>query len=1041
MPNFAVLHAHTEFSVRDSLIRAEELPQIAAEVGWKACAITDHGGIEGIPRFVKSCRKVGIKPIVGCEIYVACPDAKNYTTERFDKLHHLTILAKNARGFSSLMGLLSYAHRHHYDGRRRNAAVPIGVIIEKLNDCVVLSGCFSSPFWRGSESAAEDLAVFAGHFGKDFFLEVQALWDWNEQVKLNKTIFEVSEALKVPLVLTPDCHFGHAHEQNFHEALLAVASREHLGSPKAWRFSTKQSHLGSPEELAGGLMRAGIPDDSAIQALLNTERVSDLIEDWSWDDLPKPEFPTIEGDLAEVAVAGLMTKGRDSDPVYQERLFKELSAFSHKGLDRYLLLVRHCVNLFKSKGAEIGPRGSVGGSLVAYCLGITPLDPIIHGLTFERFYAPGRTNYPDADLDLSKDFRLKAPEILRQEFGDDNVAQISNYMTFGMRMAVKDAAKAYGIKIEDDSKAFDDPKKDDLKDIADIAPGAELISKSPDAAAFARKLYKKVRQFGSHAGGFIISTTPLLSGRSCVVMRGKDRALCWDMKESEELGFIKLDFLGLDSLSAIEAIQETAHINLNDVTLDDEQIYKDIGDGRTAGVPQFLTPGLRTFVGRLKPKSFDDLVWANAAFRPGGLGQMNPAEMIQRYREEPETLIVYQEQVMELCVDIAGFSWFEADKVRKVMSKSKGVAELEKWRTQFVDGCQTTSQWGPDEANAFWTSLLEWGRYGFNKSHSTSYSWNSYRIAWAKRHYPAPTFAALLNSKDKETDVEGILDEAPEYGVKILPAHANNSDLDWKEEGGKIREPLTVMQNADLRIGKAILKRRGAGGPFKNEAEFVKRMKGIKMPPSILKTPFPESSARHQFELPLRTRALLPKEFRERVKSCGACALRVNCKSPVPPEINKTNVLVVGEAPGISEDKRGRPFVGKTGDLIMSTLMEHGIQRENVSWTNATHCFPNYAKDYDEKVCTWVIDEIALLRPPLILAVGRKSWHKLGGTGSITKANGMVKDIKGSKVVASIHPAAVLRDWNLMSELDRSIRKFASLYRMLVPRKPIPVSR
>jgi DNA polymerase-3 subunit alpha len=1002
-----------------------------------------------VPKFLKAAKKVGIKPIVGCEIYIQCGDSPEESPEQFDKLNHLTILTKNANGFKSLTKVLSYAHKHHYIPKKQKAAAPIEYILEELKDCVVLSGCFSSPFWRGTERAADELVMFKEKFKDDFFLEAQALHDWDKQIELNRVIYGLSNDLDIPLVVTPDCHFDCETDHTFHRALLAVASRKSMNDPKAWKFSTKQIYLMPPERIMANLILAGVPDGGARRALENTARVNDRISLWNIEDLPAPTIPLIPGNMTEIAWQGLMELGLRGRPEYDDRLERELKTFATAGLDRYLLLVRHCVRLFKENGAEIGPRGSVGGSLLAYCLGITPIDPIEHGLSFERFYAPGRKGWPDVDLDFDEETRAKVPEILRKEFGEDNVAQISNYSTFGLRMSVKDAAKAYGIEIQDDSKAWTDDK--DADKIEDIAPGLELIEKSPDAAAFARKLYDRVRQYGAHAGGFVISSEPLTEGRGCIVTRGKDKALCWDMKTAEELGFIKLDFLGVDSLTAIQKVGSTLNIDWKTVPLDDPQVFEDISAGLTAGVPQFLTSGLRNFIMMLKPTKFEDLVWANAAFRPGALGQMSPQELAETYNRDPGEIIVYQEDVMRLCVEIAGFTWTEADGVRKEIAKSKGIDAMKAWEERFVQGAIKTCDSDPESARAFWKTLENFGRYAFNKSHANSYSWNAYRIAWAKRHHPIETFTALLNCD--EGSINALIEEAPEYGVEILPPDANKSGLTWKVENDPlgIRMPITMLADMNLRIAKIIIGRR----PFANETQFTVKMTGIKYPPKMTKDLFSQRMPDHNFALPMVAPVeLFPKkkleEFRDETKECDKCQLRGTCKRPVAMEIGKTNIMVVGEAPGRDEDRAGRPFVGKSGRLVDDTFVKYGISGADLTWTNTCHCAPPFIPDDApagglkksevEKLsmsCPWVHREIEMLKPPLIIAFGKRAWNALGGDGSIVKANGTILEKNGIKIMACIHPAYVMRDQeHKMPEFERTIKRFAKLYRTLVPTAP-----
>lgn len=1047
----AILHAHSDYSVRDSLIRVEELPQIAKAKGWDACALTDHGAIEGTYAFIEACRVHKVKPIVGCEIYVATGDS--------EKAHHLTVLCKNMKGFSALTTVLSIAHRDHYNARRQRADIPLQLILDKLDDCIILSGCFSSPFWRPSERAMGDLKAFVDRFGEDFYFEFQGLWDWQEQVNLNHSIVRRAKEFNRPLVVTPDCHFGSAEEHTFHDALLAVASRSPLGGPKAWKFSSRLCYVETPEESAKNLVKAGIDADTAKKAIEETSRVAAKVSEWSWDELPIPKIPDVGGNLRLAAEQGLEVKGLGGDPDYRTRLNDELECFTKAGLDRYLLLVRHCLNIFRKEGAEIGPRGSVGGSLVAYCLGITNLDPIQHGLMWQRFYFPGRKGWPDVDIDVDTEFRERLPDVLRREFGAANVAQISNYGAFGVRMAINDAAKTYGQIIENPLSEFElrDLLKlydndEDKVPMDQVRTWRELNAKKPDAAQFALKLRGRKRQFGAHAGGFVIAGESLMGGRSAIVSRGKDKALVWDMEVADKLGFVKFDFLGLDSLLAIREIGRSVEINWEKVPLDTPSVYRDLSEGRTAAVPQFLTSGLRSFLERLQPEKFEDLVWATSAFRPGALGQFSPQELAQRYHEDRDSLIVYQEDIMAICVELAGFSWKEADGVRKVVAKKEGKDEWKKLASKFADGCEKQGTIPRDEALALWASLEEFTRYAFNKAHAAAYSWNGYRLAWAKRRYPVQTFAALLNSS-KEEKLPGILEEAEDYfGIRVLPPDANRSGLRWTIEPDGIRAPLNFSELIDLRIAKAILKRRD-GGLFESKEDFAKRMATIKHNPEIVNLLFDASAGLVRFEHALQNpKKLLSKDLIEDIKSCTQCELRMTCRKVVPPELNRTNILIVGEAPGKDEDKAGRPFVGPSGQLIMELLTKNGVRREDISWSNACHCKPPFVPDEAENAsalrkknealmfnCPWVYEEINRLKPPLILAVGAKAWRKLGGQGGITKANGTEMNYMGSKVVASLHPAYVLRDPSQKPEIERAIRRFGKLYRALVPKSSKPL--
>ena len=1020
----AALHCHTEFSPRDSLIRVDELPRLAKEAGWDACAITDHGGVEGTVGFVKACETYGVKPIVGCEVYVS--------VEGSDKFHHLTILVKNAIGFSSLCGLLSYAHANAYDGRKRKAAATIEAVLD-LKECVVLSGCASSPFWRDEESLnVRELEMFKEKFGEDFALEVQPLFDWAYQGKLNARAYHYANRLGVPVVVTPDCHFGTDNDAQFHEALLAVASRERIGSPKAWKFSTGLNFLMTPEEITACLQATGVPEAAAWDALECTGMIAERIEAWSFDDLPAPTLPCVseepENELRVRAMAWINDNGKTGTE-YEGRVQKELDAFAKGGLSSYLLLVRECVTLLAENGAEMGPRGSVGGSLVAYCLGLTSLDPITHALPWERFWAPGRVGMPDVDIDVDTAFRQDVGGILRKRFGEDKVAQISTVSRFKHRSAIRDAAKAYGVSIE--GLEYDWKEEEAAETLEDLAAGRYLREQSPDAFEFANRLLGRVRQFGAHPGGFVISDKPLTYGRSCIVRRGKESAMVWDMKTAEGLGFAKLDFLGNSTLSALKAIEKIggdSSFDWDGVPLDDIDVYRDFKAGRTAGVPQFNSAGMRMFVEMLGPRNFDELVWANAAFRPGGLGQLPPRELVEAYRRDPDGVIVYQEDVMQLCVGLAGFSWAEADAVRKIVAKSRGSDELEEWRDRFVTGCAEQESLTDQEAKLFWDTLAGFARYAFNKAHATSYTWNAYRIAWAKRKLGAGAFVALLNSDPDQE--EALMDEAEEFGLKVLTAHFNTSYTEWREESGGLRPPLMRIPGVGLRLAKGILRRRAAKGIFQNEDDFRKRMKKIKYEDEVVDRGFSDGDAVLE-ALPdiLDPQTIVDPELRTQIKECDKCELRGGCRAPVPPQFGDTNVVVLGDAPGRKEDRYGRPFIGSPGKLLEGALLNLGVERKSLTWTNVVKCRPP-SPDYDESICGWIPEELGQLDPPLVLAVGRRAWHKMGGEGGILKANAKV--VYGHPtVVACVSPAAVLRDPALLPEMERAVRKFAKLFKAL----------
>lgn len=1053
--SFSILHSHSDFSARDSLLRATELPKLAKSLGWEAVALTDHGSVEGTLVFMDACKEAGIRGLPGCEIYVSVPGG--------EKHHHLTVIPKSAKGWSSLMRCLSAGTLAWKGGRKRTTPTPVGQALELLDDVVVLSGCFSSPFWR--PGGDPDLGKWVEKFGEDFFFEVQPLSDWEDQITLNHVVAEAARHYGRLIVATPDCHYANAGETKLHEALLAFANRAVLGSARDdWKFSTHLNYPMTPEAMARHLSRAGFTEEEAVEAVATTAGVAARVGDWSFEDLAAPRIPEVEGDFVALARAGFAKRGL-SGYEYESRLEEELRLFMKGGLAGYFLLVHECVRLIKEQGALIGPRGSVGGSLIAYCLGITSLDPVEWDIPYWRFWHADRpkTSMPDIDLDLALSAKKGIPELLTKRFGTGRVAQISTVATFGIKAAARAAAKTYGLpepvygEYEEQQTKDKQPPLEEL--IAEMREGIAFQALSPDAQAFALALVGKVEKYGAHPGGFVIAREPLTEGRGCVVRRGKTSALCWDMEDAERLGYLKIDFLGNSAIDALEVLSKTLGIkDVETIPLEDPAVFEDFKAGRTAGIPQFSTPGMRTFAEMVRPETFEDVVWMNAAYRPGGLGQGGPRELAAAYRENPESVIVYQEDVMRFCVGLAGFSWADADAVRKIVAKSKGARELAKWRERFVEGCRKAGVIDTEAADVLFDQIVQFGRYAFPRGHAASYSAVALRIAWAKRRNPVLAYAALLNI-DGGDGADDLLDEAREIGVEILPPDPNESTTKWEvvepPEYGLpvIFSPLQAAEGADGRIVNAILARR-KDGPFKDRADFTRRMgrgvkvayvgkkdgktkfrsDGIQRPPWFderLWNPSPRRT-----EIPTRPAREEAEAFREVVRECDRCPLRATCKAPVPPEFGRTNVLVLGEAPGFREDMRSRPFVGKSGELLMGLLETAGVSRSDLLIHNRVSCkFPS--EDKPEIDCPWAGKLIVHFKPPLVLAVGSPAWKYVSGLGKkapgITSVNGKLlwSTVGGYRmaVVPSIHPAAILRDERLLPELERAVRKFASVFK------------
>jgi len=1014
----ALLHAHTEYSHRDSLIRVGELPKLALDAGYSACAITDHGSISGAVDFHRACKTAGIKPIIGCEVYVRVSDADK---DPKSKKYHLTVLTKSAKGFGTLCRLMGDA-AFVEDGK---SVLPLESLLEGAGqDIVILSGCYSSPFWRGGSDAYADFMKFLKAYDEDFFLEVMPLSDWDKQVMLNRMIVELAQTVNRPLVVTGDAHFACAEDSKHHDALLAVANRKSILDPSRWQFSTKLNWVMNRADTLMHLSNAGLELSKAAEALDNTALVEERCEAW--------EFPTDRLPIASVSehpddelveLVGKALVGRAED--YYKRAEYELETLITAGLSEYLLLVRKCVSEFRKRGAFIGPRGSVGGCLVAHLLGISNVDPLKHDLIFERWYSPGRGNMPDVDLDLPHEFRARAPEILAEVFGAKNVAQVGTVQTYQVRAAVRDAAKAYAVDM-DETIGYDAADEDAwTKSEAGFSGhslAVALKDRSPEAFSFAEKLFGRVRHAGAHPGGFVICRDPINQiGRGFV----KDGVLCWPLDVAESLGFLKIDFLANGTLDILA--QFDGKVNFEEIPLDAADVFLDFEQGRTAGIPQFNSFGMKAFVRMLKPRSFYDLIFANAAFRPGGLGQMSPAKLVETYRQDPDALIIFQEQLMSICVNAAGFSWQEADAVRKTMAKSEGVAAMRSWENKFVQGCVKTGSFSVEEAGQIWTQLSGWGRYGFCKSHATAYTQNAYRCGWLKRKFPFEFYAAALNAAGEKTksddSVAILLDEIEDLGLPVLPVDLNLSGNAWQGEETGLRRPFSDVAGMTKPLIAAIMAERGLKAIISLQDLSV-RLKKRKLPAALAGAL--ESKGNERQITLYRSPAL--DALVDETRTCILCDRRKTCKAPVPVDPGIYNALVVGQDPGAVEDRRGKPFQGESGKLLIGLLDAYGIDRKQIGFSNVIKCRstdPNAEKPY----CPWLDKELEILAPPLVLAVGRSAWEALGGKGSILKANATVyKSPTGRQVVACIHPAAVLRDNALYPEFERAVKKFSKLF-------------
>lgn len=1044
-----------------------------AEAGasFVAQAITDHGNVDGALKYQRACAETGTVPLFGCELYIGVEG------EQKERLH-LTVLAESRTGFTSICRALSLANLHH--ARRGTGEVPWAEVL-KLREVVVLSGCASSPVWK-LEGGDEYAVQLAEAFGDDFYFEVQPLDDLATQQRINRQAARMATRGGVKPVVTCDAHFKCPGDRELHEVVLAVGQKpfRRWDDPERWRFDSALNYPMGPDEARNRLVKCGLPGSVAAASIETTLEIAEKCGGWTLEPLPirLPGEEDADARLVLAAEAGLRRLGKDRDGKYLARLATELEVFlGAPGLPAYLLLVSEIVTWAREAGIAVGPgRGSAAGSLVVRCLGITGVDPIEHGLSYERFFAPGRkeAGLPDIDVDVAHHSREAVERHLIEKFGADRVAHVSTHGTVGARQALRDVARVFDVPLQDVEEVsrylIDRPDREETVGLAELfdakGPGAWFAKAYPKVAEFAKRYEGRVRQLGKHAGGFVVGSGSLADGSSCVLYeRDGVRLVNWDKDDLEHFGLLKLDLLGLSVLSVLDetarSVGKTYAELFDPLPLDDKEVYEKIAKGQTVGAFQVGTHGMRSLCKAMKVGSLEDLTLASAVFRPGGIeqgiledvalvvgGDGDPPEIHPKLTpllKESYGFIVYQEQVMKACVELAGWTWAEADALRKVIGKSKGREAIREFASKFVEGCARLRTMTREEAVELWKSLEGWGRYGFNKAHALSYAILGYQTMWAKMQHPAEFLAASLNhgtGDTKEEARDALLSEAEELRLTVRPPDVNESLEGARSKDATIQLGLLEIDGVGEVAAQEIIRARGADR-FGDLDDFLARVDRRKVHVGIVER-LAEAGAFASFGIEgkgggLRGRPTpgsirpvsksLLADIRRETRACTRCDLRKKCRAPVPVTPGDTNVLIVGEAPGELEDRRGRGFIGASGLYLREKLAEAGFDPDDAHFANSICCRPvdNRFPDlsYIDR-CPWLKETIKLLKPAVILALGNKPLYAFTGQRSgISKLAGTRKKLAdGAVIVFGSHPASVLYHPEAETDFKRGIEKF-----------------
>src|SRR5438477_1430483 len=855
---FVHLHNHTEYSLLDGASRILPMVTRAAELGMPAMALTDHGVMYGAIHFYKACKEVGIKPIIGCEVYVA-PRSRLLREGRVERdPSHLTLLAADHEGYVNLMRLCTVGQM---EGMYYKPRIDKEILAQHSKGLIALSGCLqgeaASRIVEGDiDGARESVAGYRDIFGKDrFLLEVQR-HGIDKQVEVNDALAKFGKELGLRVCATNDLHYVHRHDSEAHDVLLCLQTGARFNDPNRWRFSTQENYLKTPAEMIEAF--ADMPE-----ALASTLEVADQCDlKLSLGATLLPPFDVPDGMKPDQYLRQLVLNGLDwrfgkPAPAAKERAEQELSVISQTGYASYFLIVWDFYNFARQNGIVVGPgRGSAAGSLVSYCLGITNLDPLQHGLIFERFLNIDRVSMPDIDCDFSVEGREKVIRYVSEKYGSDRVAQIITCTTMASKAAIRDVGRVLEVPLRDTdrlaklipvwqgrSKSLDDA----MKEVPDLREAYESNEDQKRLIDVARALENVSRNVSTHAAGVVIAPEPLV--RYTPLQYGpKSEAVItqYDMKAVGDIGLLKIDFLGLQNLDIISTClrlvkeRRDIDIDMERIPIDDPKTYELVAAGDTHGVFQLEGAGMRRMVMDMRPQSFGDVAAAVALFRPGPMVN-TPAFIARKQGREPieymherlepilrETygVMIYQEQVMMAARELAGFTMSEADILRAAMGK-KDKAKMAKLRTKFIDG--TVERGIPKTtAEALFDGIAKFAEYGFNRAHSAAYAVISYQTAYLKANHPLEYMTALLIHMEGSADrVATAIVDCRLRGIDVLAPDVNQSRTDFSMTDGRILFGLAAIKNVGRHAVESIVGLRDADGPFKSLEDLCERTSAV----------------------------------------------------------------------------------------------------------------------------------------------------------------------------------------------------------------------
>ena len=859
--SFVHLHTHTEYSLLDGSNKIKSYVKKCLDMGMTAAAITDHGNMYGVTKFYDECMAQGLKPVIGCEVYVA-PGSRfdREIVKGDDRYYHLILLAENDLGYHNLMKIVSagFVEGFYYKPR-----VDFDVIQKYHEGIICLSACLAGEVARaldrGDYDEAKKVALkYRDCFGENnYFLEMQD-HGIDSQKNVNNGLMRLSKETGIPLVATNDCHYTNKEDAYSHDVLLCIQTGKDINDPDRLKFETEEFYVKSEEE-----MLSLFP--YAKEAVFRTQEIADRCNvEIKYHIAGLPPFDVPEGYnawtyLNKLCFDGLKERYGDKASAYEERLTYELNTIKEMGYVEYFLIVWDFINYARTHGIPVGPgRGSAAGSLISYTTGITDIDPMKYNLVFERFLNPERVSMPDIDTDFDPEGREEVIDYVRKKYGDDCVTQIVTFGTLKTKSAIQDVGRAMGLPLQFVNSVkklvpdvIPDPDKEltienaliystELKELYDSDPQVKQL------LDIAMELEGLPRNTGVHAAGVVISGKPTVEYMPLSLGKGNVIITQYEKEVIEAIGLLKMDFLGLRNLTVINdtigQVEKNYNIKLDmhNIDYNDPKVMALFADGKTEGVFQFESGGMKNLLKQLNPTHIGDLILANAVYRPGPMdfipniveckrtGKQSP--FIERFPILKDLLSdtygfpVYQEQVMQIMTTCAGFTMGRADNVRRFMSKKKW-DKLAAERPAFVQGCFDTNGISAEDADWLFDQLMPFAKYGFNKSHAAAYSYVAVQTAYLKCYYPLEYMAALMTSVlNSSSKIAEYITECREAGIELLPPDVNYGEADFSVDNGKIRYGLSAIKSVGSGTVESIISEREKNGLYTDLEDFINRV-------------------------------------------------------------------------------------------------------------------------------------------------------------------------------------------------------------------------